>query len=129
MNLTFQFVDPATDLPTTGPPIASVEYLVNLDPDNEIFSILGTSIDASSHVSLPFTVVPFKPFIKSIPLDSNGNVIVITGVDGQNVAVGVAVVLEPVPEPSTIVLIGSGGLFILGFAWCRRRRAGRGVTR
>jgi hypothetical protein len=29
VNLTFQFVDPATDLPTTGPPIASVEYLVH----------------------------------------------------------------------------------------------------
>ena len=114
-------VDPATDLPTTGPPIASVEYLVNLDPDNDIFSILGASMDASSHFSLSFTVVPFEPFIKSIPFDSSGNAIVITGVDGQNVAVGVAVVLEPVPEPSTIALVGSGGAIIFGFAWCRRR--------
>ena len=119
VDLTFQFVDPATDLPTTGPPVASVEYLVNLDPDNDLFSIVGTSIDVSSHFSLPFTVVPFEPFIKSIPFDSNGNPIVITGVDGQNVAVGVAVVLEP--EPSTIVLVGSGGVILLGFAWRRRR--------
>jgi len=121
VNLTFQFVDPATDLPTTGPPIASVEYLVNLDPDNDLFSILGASMDASSHFSLSFTVVPFEPFIKSIPFDSSGNAIVITGVDGQNVAVGVAVVLEPVPEPSTIALVGSGGAIIFSFAWCPRR--------
>jgi PEP-CTERM motif len=127
VNLTFQFVDPATDLPTTGPPIASVEYLVNLDPDNDLFSILGTSTDASSHFSLPFTVVPFEPFIKSLPLDSNGNVIVITGVDGDNDAVGVAVVLEPAPEPSTIMLIGSGGVIVLAFVWCRRRHNRHGL--
>jgi PEP-CTERM motif-containing protein len=122
-TLTFQFVDPATDQPTLGPPTAFVEYVVNLDPDNDLFFSLGSSTDAASHFSLPFTVVPFEPFIRSIPFDSNGHPIFITGVDGQNVAVSVGVVLEPVPEPSTIVLVGIGGVACLGYAWRRRRRA------
>lgn len=39
-----------------------------------------------------------------------------------------AYLLTPTPEPSTIVLLGVGGIGLLGYAWRRRRRTAEGVS-
>jgi hypothetical protein len=49
---------------------------------------------------------------------------------GESSFVGTATLVEPVPEPATRVLVGTGGVFALGYAWRRRRRrAGGGSGR
>jgi probable HAF family extracellular repeat protein len=44
-----------------------------------------------------------------------------TNPEGQNVAF----LLTPVPEPSTLALLGIGAVSLIGYAWRRRHRAHR----
>jgi hypothetical protein len=107
VNLTFEFLDPATGEPTSGPAVASVQYFANLDPDSDDYVFLGASLDAGSDFSLPFLVIPFEPMIKSIPFDPSGAPITIVGLEGQNVALGLGTALQ-FPEPSGMALLALG---------------------
>ena len=120
ISIDFGFVDPATGLYTAGPPVGSVEYLVNVDPTSPTDLVpISTSYDASSGFSTSYVVSSSaEPAIEAVPYDANGNPIVIPGVDGDNVAQGFVTALY-VPEPSAIVLLGIGGIGLLA----RRRRA------
>jgi hypothetical protein len=118
----FGFVNPATGLSTAGPVVGSVEYLVNVDPSSptDLVSI-GTSYDASSDFSISyFASSSAEPAIEAVPYDANGDPIVITGVDGYNVAPGFVTVLYDVPEPSTMVLVGIGAIGLATRQWRRR---------
>jgi len=105
VTLTFDFVDPSTGLPTTGPTVASVEYMANLDPNTATFVPIGTS--TAAEFAFSFTVSGFEPQIIGIPLDEAGAPIVIEGFGGANDAPGLAVALLA-PEPSTYLLMGVG---------------------
>jgi hypothetical protein len=120
-TLGFIWLNSATGLQTTGPEIASVFYEVNLDPTytnalgDLIFTALGTSTDAEHNFAYDWVISGFEPEIQATPMDSLGNVITIPGVDGYNVAIGLAVNLYEVPEPSTIALIGAGLVVLVRF--------------
>jgi PEP-CTERM motif len=123
VTLSYLFVDTANGLPVAGPAVASVMYEANYNPYNPTdWVTLGTSTDAATNFSLSFTVQPYEPEIQAIPYDSSGNPIVISGVDGDNVALGLVTLLNPVPEPSTLVLGIVGSLGGLGFVWFGRRK-------
>jgi hypothetical protein len=127
-TLAFDYVDTATGLPTGGPPISYVLYEASVDPGTPgSFVVLGSSSDAGSNFSLPFTATSLETMIEAIPYDSGGNPIVLTGLGGENVAVGLAMALNPqlVPEPSSWVLAALAGAVAAGFA-CIRRLPGGG---
>jgi len=110
-SLTFFFIDPDTGVPTSsGPVVSSVLYEVTADPSSSVFQFLGVSSDSSSNFALPFTIPGFEPFIQATPFDAFGSPIVISGVDGNNVAVGFVVNIAQgeVPEPTTLSLLGLG---------------------
>ena len=117
--LTFVFVDTTTALAAPGPEVSSVVYEARLDPFYpDVFTLLGSSSDLGSNFSLPFVVSGFEPVIRATPYDSLGNIVVLSGVDGDNVAVGLGVALE-VPEPASWMLLATG---LSGFV-IRRRMA------
>lgn len=122
--LTFQFVDSTNALPTAGPAVSAVLYQANLDPNNPSSLVtLGTSMDATSDFSLPFTLTGQEPLILATPEGPTGAPVVVSGVAGQNIAVGAAVALNAgtVPEASTESLLGMGLLVLLGVVPVRRR--------
>jgi hypothetical protein len=129
-TLTFQFVDTATGLPSTGPAVDHVFYEANYDPNNPTaFVPLGTSFDAGSGFSLPFTNAGIEPEIFGIPFDAQNNPIVLEGTGssgdlfGNNDAQGAATVLTT-PEPATFTLVGIGLATLLG---ALRLAPGRGA--
>jgi hypothetical protein len=88
-TLTFQFIDPATGVPTIGPSVGSVLYEASPTPAIAgTFAPLGSSHDATNNFPLAFTVTSAEEDIVAIPFDLSGAPIVITGVDGFNVAEG-----------------------------------------
>ncbi|GCA74164.1 hypothetical protein MiTe_00986 [Microcystis aeruginosa NIES-2520] len=115
-SLTFAFINPENststsfDIADPGFSIASVLYEVNLDPDMpDVFETLGVSNDPTSNFRITFTPTGFEPLVIATPFDSLGNPIFISGVDNNNVAIGLAVDvigtkdITCVPEPSTIL--------------------------
>ena len=90
---------------TTGPTIGSVLYEINTDPDSpNTFTTLGISSDPSSNFALSVTLSGIEPVIRATPLDPSGAPIVISGVNGLNVAVGTLSTLPP-SEPSTDIFV------------------------
>lgn len=112
--LTFQFLDPNTLLPTSGPSIASVFYAFSDTPDLPgSFTALGTSTNASSNFALSFTAFTTEEAIVATPLDASGNPIFIPDVNGVgNLALGVVADLVA-PEPPALSLALLGGLLAL----------------
>jgi hypothetical protein len=108
-TLTFGFVDTVTgQLTTGGPTIGSVEYLVNTDPSNpNLFTLIGTSTDATSDFALGYMLGMNEPDVRGIPFDPSGNPIVLADIGGSgNVAMGDSYnILSSVPEPSSIVMV------------------------
>lgn len=122
--LTFHFIDPATQLIAAGPSVASVRYEFNIDPSMpDTFAILGSSSDAASGFSVPITIGNTEPFFRAIPLNATGSPIFIGGVDNLNVAIGTEVNVNPIPEPSTLALLGIGAS-VLVYLRRRQERAG-----
>lgn len=96
---------PVFQADTTGPTIGSVLYEINTDPDSpDTFTTLGISSDPSSNFALSVTLSGIEPVIRATPLDPSGAPIVISGVDGLNVAVGTLSTL-PASEPSTAIFV------------------------
>ncbi len=125
-TLTFQFIDPATGLPTSGPAVASVLYEANYDPNSPTtFVPLGTSTDVAGNFDFAYVVTGQEPVINAIPMDASGNPIVISGVDGDNDAQGGGL-LVTVPEPSTLTMFTLGFLSCGAYAYPRCRRRGSG---
>jgi hypothetical protein len=123
-DLSFEFIDASTLLPTTGPEIGSVLYEVNTDAFHpDAFSFTGTSTDASTHFALPYTFGAGDTFVYAVPFDLSGAPIFEADGEGSgNVAIGLAINVT-VPEPSTwtMMLVGVGGLG--GLMRSQRRRA------
>jgi hypothetical protein len=96
-----------------------VLYQAKGSPTAPGFFPIGISTDASSHFGLPYLPTGIEPIIQAIPFDPLGNPLVISGLGGQNVAVGYAINLGiEVPEPATIIL---GMLGLAGVVAIRRR--------
>ena len=117
--LTFSFINPATLELVDSSSIASVVYEVNRDPFvPDVWEFIGSSSDSSSKFainfqtpSLPIDTRGSEVIIRGIPFDSLNNPIEILGVNNENVAVGIAVNLPNVPEPtSTLSLLALGTL-------------------
>jgi len=66
--------------------------------------------DSTSNFSVPFVIDGFEPLIKAILMDVSSNPIFISGGAGDNVAPSLVVDIQPVPEPSTLVLFAIGVL-------------------
>ena len=114
LTLSFEFINPATGVPTTGPAVSSVLYEANLDPSTpNVLVPIGTSSAFVSNFAITWQSSGFEPMIEAIPYDANGNPIVISGVDGENSAVGLNVALNAPDSSPTSVLLGLGivGLF------------------
>jgi hypothetical protein len=116
-TLTFLFLNPLTDLPTTGPLVDHVVYEANLDPTNDLYTTIGVGTSAQSLFKLTWTITGFEPQIRATPYDAAGNQIILPGLDGFDVAQGVAVYM-PVPSPSAGVLFAAGMYLVA----CGRRR-------
>ena len=115
-DLTFFWLDPATEGGAAGPAIASVSYFVNTAPDTDNYDLLGTSFDSATDFSLEMVTLAPDADIRAVPFDAGSNPIVIAGLEGQNVASSF-VTLVSLPEPASVVLLAAGGLF----AAARRR--------
>lgn len=112
--LTYHFVDTTTGLPASGPTVDHVLYEANLDPLNpNAYVPIGSSFDGGSHFSFPFTISGFEPAIRGTPFDSAGSPVFLSGVDDENIAVGVAVAL--VPEPASYLLLSVGLILVHRF--------------
>jgi hypothetical protein len=121
-KLTFSFIDPATGLPTTGTSIGSVVYEQSQTPDiPDSFTMVGMSTDATNHFLINYQVGSSEQDIRAIPFDLSGLPISISGVGGENVAVGDVVQLQTVPEPSALTLTVNGALVVLGSRYWPRR--------
>jgi hypothetical protein len=100
VRLSFEFVDTTTGLPRNGPQVFGVVYDVNLDPSDQFnFVHVGVSFDRSSNFSLPFQLSGWEPLIRATPIDRSGKPVVITGLDGYNVAIGLGVAFYPTAQP------------------------------
>ena len=121
--LTYFFIDPATGESTTSAfEVSAVRYEALLEPPTlnkdeltedlirQNLTLLGTSTDTANDFAFNFTLQGFEPMILGFPLDAMGAKITGEGTAGfaSNV----------IPEPTTICLLGFGGL-----ALKRRRRA------
>ena len=131
VNLTFAWVDPSTNATTTGPATNSIAYyewaggpitLSGTSIDLASWALLGTSSNAASDYSLA-TIVPSgtEALFLDVPLDSNGNTIVIDGVAGLNDAETFAADFNPVPEPTTVLLLSIGLAGLAGYAKSQRK--------
>lgn len=119
--LTFFFMDSQTGLPDIGPAVTFVVYEANLNPlTPNVYTPLGISSDAAAQFALPYTVAGFEPLIRAHPFDAIGQPVFIGGEGGENVAVGFGVVINGVPEPSTILFVSSAILALGSFARARR---------
>jgi hypothetical protein len=122
LQLSFQFIDPFTDLIADGSSIASVLYEVYLGGSDEP-TVLGISHDAQTSFSLAYTVMGFEPIIAARPLDALGAFIWIDGIhSSDNGAIGSAMVIQGcdscVPDTgSTASLMGLG---LLAAGLCRK---------
>ena len=115
-TLSYYWLDCDTLDPVASPiGISSVLYEVDDDPDLNVFEFLGISTDPMSNFSLSYEVSGFEPIIRATPLDSGGMPISVIDLDGSEIAQGYA--MSVVPEPTTVALLGLGGLVLL-----RRRR-------
>jgi len=124
--LDFRFIDPATGLPTTGPPIGSVEYEVNVNPAAPTdFVDIGTSSAAATDFAVPFTVQSgTEPVFLAIPFSPAGDAIFIAGTGGSNDARAIAF-NATAPEPSYVVALGAA-LALVAFRLRRPGTAARG---
>jgi len=118
LTLSFEYIDPATGLPATGPAVSSVVYEANLDPANPNDLVpIGTSSDNASNFAITWQSSGFEPMIEAIPYDASDDPIVIPGVDGENSAVGLNVALNVPDSSPTSLLLGLG---IVGLLCVRR---------
>ncbi len=129
--LTFGFIDPSTGLPVVGPPISSVLYEVNLDPDTpDLFVPLGSSSDLESHFSFLYTVNGFEPLIRATAFDTFGNPVILTRNDGVHASSGIVTIIDAdAAAPGLMPLMGLGlaVMALLKFCPTRRRPATREV--
>lgn len=109
LALSFQFIDPATGLPTSGPAVASVVYEANLDPFTpNVLVPIGTSSNSLSNFAISWSSSGFEPMIEAIPYDASDNPIEDPGVDGDNSAVGLNIAPNAPDSASTFYLLGLG---------------------
>jgi MYXO-CTERM domain-containing protein len=120
LQLTFNYLNPATLQVGSGPQVASVMYEASLDPANpNVLTPIGSSSDSLSDFAIMWQSQGYEPLIEAIPLDSAGSPIVISGVGEDNSAVGLDGVLYSTPDSSpTSLLLGLGMVGLLGL---RRR--------
>jgi hypothetical protein len=127
-SLTFSFIDPSTGA-VVAEPVSAVNYYAwtgmgdSLDPSSSTWMSIGSSTNAGSGFSLPYTFSSTEQIFLGVPLDPSGAPIVITGVGGYNNATDtVAGILTP--EPAGYSLLGTGLAAISALVW-RRRTAER----
>jgi hypothetical protein len=140
-TLSFDWRNPSIGSPVIG----SVHYWANYDPSlmnprgTDLFfgfTELGVSTTTGNHFQLDTEIIRFEPFFLAVPFDPSGNLIVTPGViDGigapSNVAIGLAVNIMTVLEPSSMILIAEGiGCLVLAiFIQSGRRREVRIAVR
>ncbi len=95
-----------TPEPPAVPPPPQVADLCCPPPVN-LELPLGSPVDGTDAPPVPFDAVPLAPISPTATSDS-------TSPTGENV--------PAVPEPSTWLLVGSGGVALAGIGWLRRRR-------
>jgi hypothetical protein len=113
-TLTFFWTDTGIGMPAAGgPAVGSVNYLTSADPFGSWTSV-GVSTAPSSSFALDFMPSVLAPWVLGVPYDVTGAPINLTGVDGFNVAPGLAVNADvPVPEPISIALAFLGAALLL----------------
>jgi PEP-CTERM motif len=123
-DLTFEWMNPMTGLPTTGPAISTVDYYLwtgtgnSLDPSSSTWSLVGTSSNAASDFEFTYSFASSENIFYGVPL-SSGFQIVITGAGGYNDAQDTVPDIVATPEPASLFLLGSG---VLGLGGLLRKR-------
>ena len=119
--LTFEYINPATGATTSGPAVSEVVYEAVTDPalPNNLTPI-GSSSDSSSDFAITWASSGYEPMIEAIPYGANGGPIVISGVDGDNSAVGLNGALLAPDSSQTSLLLGLGFAGLLGLRRWRR---------
>lgn len=113
VTLGFRFVDPSTELPTTGPVVHRVDYKASLDHQQPlVLTDLGTSFDSGSSFALPYVVADCEPVIVAVPFDAGGAEVVLPGPVEGNEARGAMLLIRPDAVPGT----AGPGLWIAGLA-------------
>jgi PEP-CTERM motif len=120
--LTYGYVGATSGIPMSGPPVSFVTFDLNVNPlTPDVYVLIGTSFDVADGFPLPFTISAEDSLIRATPFGSAGQPIVITGVDDENVAPSYVVnIVNVVPEPPSLILVGLGVVGLCARDWRRR---------
>jgi hypothetical protein len=119
LNLAFEYINPANGATVSDPLVAEVVYEAITNPaDPTDWVVIGQSTDSTSDFAISWQSSGFEPIIEAIPYDSSGAPIVISGVDGDNSAVGLDGVLYLPESSQTSLLLGLGIVGLLGLRRC-----------
>lgn len=92
-----------------------------------LFTGVRAHADTIANIEVPHAAsfLPFSSAMDETGDDSATPQLVLSDVRGTELAVGVSSSASVTPEPASLLLMGSGALFIGGLAWRRRRSTER----